>query len=45
MNDVNSVVNWQEINQLSSCRASNYGHVADEQLLIADELLIHCCYY
>ena len=36
----NSSINWQDVNQLSSCWASNYGYVADEQLLIAEELLI-----
>ena len=33
-------MNWQDINQLSSCWASNYGYVADEQLLMTDELLV-----
>ena len=38
-----SSINWKDGNQLSSFWASNYGYVADEQLLIADELLIQCC--
>ena len=33
-------MNLHDLNQLSSCWASSYGYVADEQLLIAAELLI-----